>query len=294
MSNNSLLIVTWDEDDSSSGNHIATIFYGPMVVLPHCWMGSMAVWSRVAAVLVDVGGVTVGSLVLAPLTSDRGLRAPAQSIVAVPFQAYADVTVASGTTPIWSGRISPARRARRRSSPATRSAPAAAACPAGANRWSGCAAAPTLPDGLKLALSKRCKSNLRGKRFMAKKLRWGILGVANINNRILPSFLRARNAELRAIASRSVDKARAAAKAAGIPVAHGSYEALLDDPSIDAVYNPLPNTLHDEWTRNAAERGKHIWCEKPLCPTAVEAQPLVEFCKRKGVKLRAPSRVGSK
>jgi predicted dehydrogenase len=117
------------------------------------------------------------------------------------------------------------------------------------------------------------------------KLRWGILGVAGIINRILPSFPRARNAELRAIASRSTDKAQAAAKATGIPVAHGSYEALLDDSNIDAVYIPLPNSLHGEWTRKAAERGKHVWCEKPLCPTAAEAQDVIEFCRAKGVKL---------
>jgi predicted dehydrogenase len=117
------------------------------------------------------------------------------------------------------------------------------------------------------------------------KLRWGILGVAQINDRILPSFPRARNAELRAIASRSLDKAKAAAQAAGIPVAHGSYEALLDDPMIDAVYNPLPNSLHTEWTRKAAQRGKHVLCEKPLCPTAAEAQALIDFCKARGVKL---------
>src|SRR2546423_15625273 len=85
--------------------------------------------------------------------------------------------------------------------------------------------------------------------IMSKKLRWGILGVANINNRLLPSFGRARNLELYAIASRSLDKAQGAAKAAGIPKAHGSYEALLDDPAIDIVYNPLPNHLHAEWTR---------------------------------------------
>ena len=117
------------------------------------------------------------------------------------------------------------------------------------------------------------------------KLRWGILGVAGINNRILPSFPRARNAELRAIASRSPDKAKAAAKAAAIPLVFGSYGALLDDANIDAVYVPLPNSLHDEWARKAAERGKHIWCEKPLCPTAAEAQALLDFCKAKGVKL---------
>src|SRR5262249_20446545 len=117
------------------------------------------------------------------------------------------------------------------------------------------------------------------------KLRWGILGVATINNRILPSLLRARNVEVRAIASRSLDKAKSAAHAAGIPVAHGSYAALLNDPSIDAVYIPLPNTFHDGWTRKAAEHGKHIWCEKPLCTSAAAAQSLVDFCRSKHVKL---------
>ena len=117
------------------------------------------------------------------------------------------------------------------------------------------------------------------------KLRWGILGVAKINDRLLPSFARAETADLRAIASRSLDRARAAAKAAGIPTAHGSYEALLHDPEIDAVYIPLPNTLHDEWTRKAAEHGKHILCEKPLAPTAAAAQALAAFCKAKGVQL---------
>jgi predicted dehydrogenase len=117
------------------------------------------------------------------------------------------------------------------------------------------------------------------------KLRWGILGVAAINNRILPSFLRARNAEVRAIASRSFERAKVAANAAGIPISHGSYQALLDDPTIDAVYIPLPNTLHDDWARKAAEHGKHIWCEKPLCTTAAAAQALVDFCRAKGVKL---------
>jgi predicted dehydrogenase len=119
----------------------------------------------------------------------------------------------------------------------------------------------------------------------SNKVRWGILGVAKINDRLLPSFARAANAEVRAIASRSPDRARAAAAAAGIPTAHGSYEALLDDPTIDAVYNPLPNTLHAEWTRKAADRGKHVLCEKPLCPTAAEAAELVAYCRQKGVRL---------
>jgi predicted dehydrogenase len=117
------------------------------------------------------------------------------------------------------------------------------------------------------------------------KLRWGILGVAKINERLLPAFAKAANAELRAIASRSLEKAKAAAAAARIPVAYGSYEALLDDPAIDAVYIPLPNTLHAEWTHKAAERGKHVLCEKPLTPTAAEAIELVTFCRAKGVQL---------
>src|SRR5437016_2121710 len=120
---------------------------------------------------------------------------------------------------------------------------------------------------------------------MTKKLRWGILGVAKINERLLPAFAKAANAELVGIASRSLQKAQAAAKAAGIPKAFGSYEALLDDPNIDAVYIPLPNTLHDEWTREAAERGKHVLCEKPLTPTAQQAESLVAFCHAKKIKL---------
>src|SRR5262245_29793096 len=117
------------------------------------------------------------------------------------------------------------------------------------------------------------------------KLRWGILGVAKINNRLLPGFRGAQNADLVAIASRSAEKAEAAAKAANIPVAYGSYEALLADRNVDAVYIPLPNTLHAEWTREAADAGKHVLCEKPLAPTAEEAQAVVEYCRAKRVKL---------
>ncbi len=118
-----------------------------------------------------------------------------------------------------------------------------------------------------------------------QKLRWGILGVAKINERLLPGFAKAENAELRGIASRALDRAQAAAKAAGIPHAYGSYETLLDDPDIDAVYIPLPNTLHAEWTKKAAERGKHVLCEKPLAPTAAQAQEVVAFCKAKKICL---------
>src|SRR5262245_47763056 len=116
-------------------------------------------------------------------------------------------------------------------------------------------------------------------------VRWGVLGVAKINDRWLPSFARARNAELRAIASRDSARAQQAAQAANISRAYASYEALLQDPEIEAVYLPLPNTLHDEWTRKAADHGKHVLCEKPLCPSAAEARALVTYCHGKGVKL---------
>jgi predicted dehydrogenase len=118
-----------------------------------------------------------------------------------------------------------------------------------------------------------------------EKLRWGVLGVARINDRLLPAFRQAKHADLRALASRTPEKAAEAARAAGVPVAHGGYEALLDDPAIDAVYVPLPNTLHAEWTRRAAERGKHVLCEKPLTPTAAEAKELVAFCDARKVRL---------
>ena len=118
-----------------------------------------------------------------------------------------------------------------------------------------------------------------------RKIRWGILGVAKINDRLMPSFQRMRNGELVGIASRSLERAQEAAKKDGISKAYGSYGALLDDPTIDAVYNPLPNTLHAEWTKKAAQRGKHVMCEKPLCATAPEAAEVVAFCREQKINL---------
>ena len=128
-------------------------------------------------------------------------------------------------------------------------------------------------------------ASLYSNRMSDRKIRWGILGVARINDRLLPSFKKAGNLELHGIASRTLAKAQDAAQAAGIPKAYGSYDALLDDPNIDVVYNPLPNSLHAEWTRKAAERGKHVLCEKPLTPTAGEAADLVAFCRDKKIAL---------
>jgi D-xylose 1-dehydrogenase (NADP+, D-xylono-1,5-lactone-forming) len=117
------------------------------------------------------------------------------------------------------------------------------------------------------------------------KVKWGILGVAKINERWLPGFRLAANAELAAIASRDAAKAKTAAQQAGIPKSYGRYEDLLADPSVEAVYLPLPNALHGEWTRRAADAGKHILCEKPLAPTATEAAEIVDYCRKKGVRL---------
>lgn len=118
-----------------------------------------------------------------------------------------------------------------------------------------------------------------------QRLRWGVLGVSKINERLLPAFARCKIAQLIGLASRSLDRAREAVARSGIAQAYGSYEALLDDPAIDAVYIPLPNTLHGPWARAAADKGKHILCEKPLTPTAAEAVALVEHCRCKKVQI---------
>src|ERR1700722_4989125 len=100
---------------------------------------------------------------------------------------------------------------------------------------------------------------------MSKKLRWGVLSTANIGiKKVLPGMQRGEYTTVDAIASRDLAKAKDAAAALGIPKAYGSYEELLADPEIDAIYNPLPNHLHVPWSIRAAEAGKHVLCEKPL------------------------------
>lgn len=117
-----------------------------------------------------------------------------------------------------------------------------------------------------------------------KKIRWGVLSTANIGlTQVIPAIGRADNAELTAIASRS-ERVHEIAEEHGISKAYESYEDLLSDPEIDAVYIPLPNHLHKEWTIKAAEAGKHILCEKPAALTAAEAAEMVEFCRSHSVK----------
>jgi len=121
---------------------------------------------------------------------------------------------------------------------------------------------------------------------MTRKIRWGVLSTANIGlKKVIPGMQQGELCEIAAIASRNLDKAREAAAAHGIPTAYGSYEELLADPSIDAIYNPLPNNLHVPWTIKAAEAGKHVLCEKPISLTVAEAETLLAVRARAGVKI---------
>ncbi|MDF2963511.1 MAG: oxidoreductase protein [Paenibacillus sp.] len=119
-----------------------------------------------------------------------------------------------------------------------------------------------------------------------RKLRWGILGCAGIAKRaVIPGTQLSETGEVAAIASRDESKAKQTAEELNIPVAYGSYEALLNDDSIDAIYIPLPNHLHKEWTIKAAEAGKHVLCEKPIGLNAAEAEEMRAACAKAGVKL---------
>jgi predicted dehydrogenase len=115
-------------------------------------------------------------------------------------------------------------------------------------------------------------------------VRWGVLGVADIAvKQVIPAMQRGRASRVVAIASREAAKAAAAARSLGIPRSHGSYDALLADPDVEAVYIPLPNHLHVPWSIRAAEAGKHVLCEKPLALTASEARTLLAVRDRTGV-----------
>src|SRR5271156_2687718 len=121
---------------------------------------------------------------------------------------------------------------------------------------------------------------------MNKKVAWGVLGVANIAvKKVLPAMQRGEWCQIAAIASRDLKRAEEAAQQLGIVKAFGSYEELLADPDIEAVYNPLPNHLHVPWSIKAAEAGKHVLCEKPISLTAAEAISLLKARDRTGVKI---------
>jgi predicted dehydrogenase len=118
-------------------------------------------------------------------------------------------------------------------------------------------------------------------------VRWGVLGASRFAlNTSLPGMKKGTRTELRALASRDLDKAQAAADALSIPRAYGSYEQLLDDPELEVIYIPLPNHLHAEWSARAARAGKHVLCEKPIALSAKEAETLL-YVQRETGKLIA-------
>ncbi len=114
-----------------------------------------------------------------------------------------------------------------------------------------------------------------------KKVRWGVLSTANIGTeKVIPAMQQGTYCDITAIASRKLENAQAVGARLGIAKAYGSYEELLADPEIDAIYNPLPNHLHVPWSVKALEAGKHLLCEKPLAPTSAEEQVLLDAAQR--------------
>lgn len=121
---------------------------------------------------------------------------------------------------------------------------------------------------------------------MTTELRWGVLSTADIGRRkVIPAIQKARRCRVVAIGSRDESTGRQVAAELGIPKAHGSYEALLADPEVDAVYIPLPNHLHRQWAIAAAEAGKHVLCEKPLGLNSAQVAEMVAAGERAGITL---------
>src|SRR5271163_5032886 len=119
-----------------------------------------------------------------------------------------------------------------------------------------------------------------------RKVKWGVLGAANIAlKKVIPGMQLGEWSEISGIASRDLNKARQAARELGIAKAYGSYDEMLADPEIEAIYNPLPNHLHVPWSIKAAEAGKHVLCEKPIGMNVAEARALLNARDRTGVKI---------
>ncbi|MGO9933177.1 MAG: Gfo/Idh/MocA family protein [Steroidobacteraceae bacterium] len=121
---------------------------------------------------------------------------------------------------------------------------------------------------------------------ISSKVKWGILSTANIGvKRVIPAIISGRRGEVLGLASRDADRAASIAARFGIARSYGNYQALLDDPEIEAVYNPLPNHLHVDWTVRALDAGKHVLCEKPIGLNAAEAQAIVSARDRSGMRV---------
>lgn len=118
-----------------------------------------------------------------------------------------------------------------------------------------------------------------------KPLRFGVLGAAKIARSFIAGVAPSSLVDVVAVASRDLEKGKQFASELAVPRAHGSYEALLDDPDIDAVYVPLPNTLHAQWVIKALDAGKHVLCEKPIAVSKAETLAMFEAARRNGVFL---------
>src|SRR5262249_31198525 len=119
-----------------------------------------------------------------------------------------------------------------------------------------------------------------------RRLNWGVLCTSTVGRlAVIPAIQRSVNGRVLALASRAVERATREALEFEIPRAYGGYQELIDDPEVEAVYIPLPNQLHREWTMRAAAAGKHVLCEKPLALNASEAAEMIEVCERQGVLL---------
>jgi len=118
------------------------------------------------------------------------------------------------------------------------------------------------------------------------QLRWGLLGTARIHERLIPAIRATPRGTIAAVASRDGERAGRFARQWSIPRSYGSYEELLADPEIDVIYNPLPNSLHCEWSVKAAASGKHVLCEKPLACTVEEVDQMREAAARHGVVIQ--------
>ena len=122
---------------------------------------------------------------------------------------------------------------------------------------------------------------------MARKVKWGVLSTAKIGvEKVIPAMQKGNFSEVVAISSRDAEKARSTADRLGIPRAFGSYDEVLKDPEVEAIYNPLPNHLHVPWSIRAAEAGKHVLCEKPIGLSSAEALDLIRARDRTGVKMQ--------
>ena len=120
---------------------------------------------------------------------------------------------------------------------------------------------------------------------MTRAVKWGLISTADINGKLLAGAAESDEVEVAAVASRTTDRAEEYARAWGIERAYGSYDALLADPDIEAVYIPLPNTMHSEWSIRALEAGKHVLCEKPFSRHIGDVEAAFDAAERTGLHL---------